>query len=189
MSYPVSRRSFLTTLAVGIPFLGMAQSAMASALDVVPAPAAALAPRELHFLHTHTGEKLTVEYFTGGDYLPDALSTVNHFLRDFRTGEVHDIDAGLLDLLHRLSGMTGTARPFQVISGFRSPKTNAMLRQKSEGVAAGSLHMQGQAIDIRLADVPLPKLRAAALSAQRGGVGYYPASDFVHVDTGRVRRW
>src|SRR5688572_2198762 len=150
MSDTVSRRSFLTTLAVGLPFLGLAESALASALDGSAPPAAASATRALRFLHTHTGEKLTVEYFTGGDYLPDALSTVNHFLRDFRTGEVHDIDAGLLDLLHRLDGLTETSRPFQVISGFRSPRTNAMLRQKSEGVAAGSLHMQGQAIDIRL---------------------------------------
>jgi uncharacterized protein YcbK (DUF882 family) len=189
MSYTVSRRSFLTTLACGLPLLGLAESALASALDGSAPPAAASAARELRFLHTHTGEKLTVEYFTGGDYLPDALSTVNHFLRDFRTGEVHEIDARLLDLLHRLGGLTETSRPFQVISGFRSPRTNAMLRQKSEGVAAGSLHMQGQAIDIRLGDVPLAKLRNAALSVQRGGVGYYPASDFVHVDTGRVRRW
>lgn len=189
MNNPVSRRAFLTTLAVGVPFLGAARSAVASALDVGLAPAAALVPRELRFLHTHTGERLTVEYFTRGEYLHDALSTVNHFLRDFRTGEVHDIDAGLLDLLHELGGLTESSKPFQVISGYRSPKTNAALRQRSEGVAAGSLHMQGQAIDIRLGDVPLARLRNAALSVKRGGVGYYPASDFVHVDTGRVRRW
>ena len=109
--------------------------------------------------------------------------------RDFRTGDVHAIDTGLLDLLHNLTTVTETTRPFQVISGYRSPATNAMLRQVSEGVAAGSLHMQGLAIDIRLADVPLGKLRKAALAMKRGGVGYYPASDFVHVDTGRVRAW
>jgi uncharacterized protein YcbK (DUF882 family) len=151
--------------------------------------AGALAPRALRFSHTHTGERLSIEYFHDGIYEPDALATVNHFLRDFRTNEIHDIDADLLDLLHNLAGRTGTDRPYQVISGYRSPATNAMLRQRSEGVAAGSLHMKGQAIDIRLADVPLPRLRAAALDLHRGGVGFYPASDFVHVDVGRVRAW
>jgi len=102
---------------------------------------------------------------------------------------VHVIDPGLLDLLHGLASMTRTTRAIQVISGYRSPATNEMLRHRSEGVAAGSLHMKGQAIDIRLADVPLASLRGAALEARRGGVGYYPASDFVHVDTGRFRTW
>ena len=140
-------------------------------------------------MHTHTGERLAIEYFAGNAYLPDALATVNHFLRDFRTEEVHEIDSGLLDLLHSLATVTETSRPFQVISGYRSPATNEMLRHHSEGVAAGSLHMVGQAIDIRLADVPLTTLRQAALGIRRGGVGYYPASDFVHVDTGRLRTW
>jgi uncharacterized protein YcbK (DUF882 family) len=186
----ISRRRFLSTLAVGVPLLGAASSAFASSVDPVAAlSGAALGTRALSFAHTHTGEHLNVEYFSSGTYLPDALSTVNHFLRDFRTGDVHDIDAELLDLLHSLRGLTGTSKPFQVISGYRSPKTNEMLRQHSEGVAAGSLHMKGQAIDIRLADIPLPRLRSAALSVKRGGVGFYPASDFVHVDTGRVRAW
>jgi uncharacterized protein YcbK (DUF882 family) len=183
----VSRRGFLTALAAGLPALALTD--VASAAELLTRPSVSAATRALSFAHTHTGEHLNVEYFTGGRYLPDALSTVNHFLRDFRTGDVHDIDSGLLDLLYNLHGLTGSSRPFQVISGYRSPKTNAMLRARSEGVAAGSLHMQGQAIDIRLADVQLPKLRDAALAARRGGVGFYPASDFVHVDTGRVRRW
>jgi uncharacterized protein YcbK (DUF882 family) len=147
------------------------------------------AARTLRFTHTHTGERLAIEYFSGGTYLVDALATVNYFLRDFRTGDVHVIDPGLLDLLHGLRVLTETSKPFQVISGYRSPATNDMLRHRSEGVAAGSLHLKGQAIDIRLADVPLAKLRRAALDTHRGGVGYYPASDFVHVDTGRVRMW
>ena len=145
--------------------------------------------RGLKFVHLHTGERLAVDYFERGGYLPDALGTVNHFLRDFRTGDVHDIDPKLLDLLHLVTGVTGSTSPYQVISGYRSPATNQILRQQSEGVAVGSLHMVGQAIDMRLADVPLPKLQSAALTLQLGGVGYYPASDFVHVDTGRVRRW
>lgn len=189
MSQPLSRRAFLTSLAAGVPLLALAPASFASPLETTLAPTATVASRALHFAHTHTGERLEVEYFTQGRYVPDALATVNHFLRDFRTGDVHDIDAGLLDLLHTLTELTGTSKPFQVISGYRSPHTNTLLRQRSEGVAAGSLHMQGQAIDIRLADVPLPKLRSAALAVRRGGVGFYPASDFVHVDTGRVRTW
>ena len=145
--------------------------------------------RTLNFVHTHTGERLAIEFFSRGTYLPDALATVNHFLRDFRTGDVHDIDPRLLDLLHSIGGATESRRPFEVISGYRSPATNDMLRHRSEGVAAGSLHLKGQAIDIRLGDVPLDRLRRSALALRAGGVGYYPSSNFVHVDTGRVRFW
>ena len=106
-----------------------------------------------------------------------------------RTGDVYQMDPALLDLLHTLARSTQSARPFEVISAYRSPRTNAQLRAHTEGVAAGSLHMVGQAIDIRLTDVPLPKLRDAAKALGVGGVGYYPSSDFVHVDTGRVRFW
>jgi uncharacterized protein YcbK (DUF882 family) len=175
----LSRRRFVVGLAGAIPVLAMPHAAWA----------ATTVARTLDFVHTHTGEHLSVEYFGGGAYLPDALTTVNHFLRDFRTGDIHPIDPNLLDLLHHLTQLTGSVRPFQVISGYRSPVTNEMLRHLSEGVAPGSLHMQGQAIDIRLADVALGSLRDAALATRRGGVGYYPASDFVHVDTGRVRAW
>jgi len=174
---PPSRREFLGLLAAATLGAG------------APPLRAELEPRELRFFHTHTAERLAVEYRGPDGYLPDALSAINHFLRDFRTGEVHDIDPALLDLLHTLTTATESRRPFQVISAYRSPATNAALRQRSEGVAAGSLHMVGQAIDIRLTDVPLASLRAAARSLQRGGVGYYPASDFIHVDTGRVRFW
>jgi len=179
----ISRRRFLSSVALSVPAIAASRRPLfASALSPT-------APRVLDLHHTHTGERLEVEYFHSGVYLPDSLKTVDHFLRDFRTGDVHPIDPDLLDLLHELTSRTQTGKPFQVISGYRSPATNEMLRHRSEGVAAGSLHLKGQAIDIRLADVPLAKLRAAALSVARGGVGYYPASDFVHVDTGRVRRW
>ncbi len=174
-----SRRSFIRAVALAAPAFAVPKQLLASTVST----------RALRFAHTHTGERLDVEYFSSGTYLAEGLSAINHLLRDFRTGEVHVIDAELLDLLHRLAAMTDTARPFQVISGYRSPATNEMLRHRSEGVAAGSLHMKGQAIDIRLADVPLLKLRRAALEVQRGGVGYYPDADFVHVDTGRVRSW
>ncbi len=180
MDKGLSRRGFLWSMAAAVPALALAPS------QVLAAPVGA---RALRFLHTHTAERLLVEYHDGREYLPDALTTVNQFLRDFRTGDVHEIDPGLLDLLHSLAGATGTTRSFEVISGYRSPATNQMLRQHSEGVASGSLHMQGMAIDIRLPDVPLTKLRRAALAAGRGGVGFYPASQFVHVDTGRVRAW
>jgi uncharacterized protein YcbK (DUF882 family) len=175
----LSRRSFITTCASSVSVLASSSRLLAGSVTA----------RALSFTHTHTGERLAVEYFSAGTYLEDALVTIDHFLRDFRTGDVHTIDPGLLDLLYGLAAITDTTRPFQVISGYRSPVTNEMLRHRSEGVAAGSLHMKGQAIDIRLADVPLAKLRSAALDARRGGVGYYPASDFVHVDTGRVRTW
>jgi len=174
-----SRRAFLGRALTALPILGTPRRLFAESGTV----------RALRFTHTHTGERLAIEYFRSGMYLPAALATVNHFLRAFRTGDVHDIDSDLLDLLYRLTAMTEASAPFQVISGYRSPVTNEMLRHRSEGVAAGSLHMKGQAIDIRLADVPLATLRRAAVSAGRGGVGYYPASDFVHVDTGRVRTW
>src|SRR5256885_1160893 len=146
-------------------------------------------PRTLSFDHTHTGEKLTVTYGEGDQYVPAALLAVNHFLRDFRTGDMHNIDPQLLDRLHMLSSITRSRAPFQVISGYRSPATNGEMHAKSNGVASHSLHMEGKAIDIRLADVALTDVRDAALSLRAGGVGYYPGSNFVHVDTGRVRRW
>ena len=175
----MSRRSFVVALAAAVPVLAAPRRLLAAS------PSA----RALSLTHTHTGERLAVEYFSGGSYLRNALASFDHFLRDFRTGDVHAIDPGLLDLLHDLTDLTGTTRPFQVISGYRSPATNEILRHRSEGVAGGSLHMKGLAIDIRLADGPLAMLRKAALASGRGGVGYYPASDFVHVDTGRVRTW
>ena len=179
-----SRRDFLRRVALAAPAILTADSALAAV-----GSSAAIASRALSFHHTHTGERLTAEYFCRGAYVPDALAAINHHLRDFRTGEEHLIEPALLDLLHRLTAATETTRPFHVISGFRSPKTNMMLREKSAGVAASSLHMAGKAIDIRLADVPLPALRAAALGLKAGGVGFYPESNFVHVDTGRVRAW
>jgi uncharacterized protein YcbK (DUF882 family) len=145
--------------------------------------------RRVKLSNLHTGEALDAVYWERGAYLPDALSAVNTVLRDFRTGDVHPIAPNLLDLLDGLRVSTGTAGPYHVISGYRSPRTNAMLASESHGVAHSSLHMQGMAIDIRLSDVSLSNLHRAALDLGRGGVGYYPESDFVHVDVGRVRRW
>ena len=174
-----TRRGFLAALTAASP-LAAARTLDSWSID---------APRALSFAHLHTGERPSLEYYCDGRYQPDALAAVNHLMRDFRTGEVGTMDPALLDLLHRLSGLTGTRRPFEIISGYRSPATNEALRRRSGGVASHSLHMKGQAIDIRLADVPLAQLRDAALSMRGGGVGYYLQSDFVHVDTGRVRAW
>jgi len=144
----------------------------------------------LAFVNTHTGESLDVVYREGGQYLTDAIAEIDRVLRDHRSGEVFPMDRALLDQLDRLGALLGTgAKPFHVISGYRSPATNAMLHARSGGVATRSLHMSGRAIDIRMPGVPLATLHRAALSLQAGGVGYYPRSDFVHVDTGRVRTW
>jgi uncharacterized protein YcbK (DUF882 family) len=153
------------------------------------ARAADVAPRSLSLFNLHTGESLKTTFFEGGAYVPDALSAMNRLLRDFRTGTVHPIAPGLLDLVATLSERLDTRETVHVISGYRSPQTNAALHARSNGVAAHSLHMDGMAMDIRIPGVQLAQLRDAALSLQRGGVGFYPDSDFVHVDVGRVRRW
>ncbi|HET9699281.1 MAG TPA: DUF882 domain-containing protein [Burkholderiales bacterium] len=157
---------------------------------IIAAPRArAAAPRGISFQHTHTGEALSLTYAVGDEYLPQALRALDHLLRDHRTHAVHPMDPALLDQLHRLAEITGTRSPFQIISGYRDPRTNAMLRSRSGGVARHSLHLEGRAVDVRLADVPLPDLRDAALSLKAGGVGFYRESNFVHLDTGRVRHW
>ena len=153
------------------------------------ARAATTPERALSFVHTHTGERARVVYFAGGDYLSDGLSELERVLRDHYSGERHPIDTRLLDLLHALAGRVGASQPFHVISGYRSPTTNATLAARSGGVARRSLHMAGQAIDVRLPGCALATLRDAALALSAGGVGYYATSDFVHVDVGRVRRW
>jgi uncharacterized protein YcbK (DUF882 family) len=145
--------------------------------------------QRLAFEHTHTGEHVSVVYRVDGQYVPSALQTLDRFLRDFRTGDQRPMDPQLLDILSTLSAATGSKAPFQVISAYRSPHTNAMLRERGRGVAKSSLHLEGRAMDIRLDDVPLADLRDAALSLRAGGVGYYPGPSFVHVDTGRIRSW
>jgi uncharacterized protein YcbK (DUF882 family) len=154
-----------------------------------PALASISPPRQLALLNLHTGEKLSAAYWEAGAYVPDALSAIAKVLRDHRTGEVHAIDPKLLDVLTQLSSRLNAGRPFEVISGYRSPASNAKLHARSSGVATRSLHMDGKAIDVRLPGVPLTRLRDTALAMQAGGVGYYPSSNFVHVDVGRVRRW
>jgi len=140
-------------------------------------------------VHTHTGETLSTIYFQNGNYLVPSLERVNRLLRDFRTNEVHSIDPALLDILFDLQARAHHAGPFEVISGYRSPQTNSALQRQSSAVAEHSLHMEGRAIDIRIKGFPTAKLRDIAIVLHRGGVGFYAASDFVHVDTGRVRVW
>ncbi len=156
------------------------------------ARAAATGERSLMLDHTHTRERIDLVYASGANYVPQALGTLNHFLRDHYSGEVGQIDPHLFDLLHDVRLALGGATPltYQIISGYRGPLTNARLRStRGGGVAKHSLHMEGKAIDVRLPGVPLAELRDAALSLKAGGVGYYPREQFVHIDTGRVRTW
>lgn len=183
-STPSSRRVFLRR-AAQVAVAGMALP-LASPAALASLPDA----RSLALDHTHTGERIALVYAVGGQYVPGALSTLNHFLRDHYLGDVGLIDPQLFDLLHGVKQVLGVGQSFQVISGYRCPSTNARLRgTRGGGVAKHSLHMEGKAIDIRLPGVPLAELRDAALSLRAGGVGYYPHEQFVHVDTGRVRNW
>ena len=147
-------------------------------------------PYRLRFFHTHTGERLDVTYRAGGQYVPEALDRLDYFLRDHRTGDVHHYDPRLFDLLNDLLASVGRAgAEIDVICGYRSPWSNEFLRTHTPGVSLHSLHMQAEAIDIRLPGLKTVAFRDAALALHRGGVGYYAKSDFIHVDVGRVRRW
>jgi uncharacterized protein YcbK (DUF882 family) len=144
----------------------------------------------LRLYHTHTRERINVIYRRGDAYEPQVLQQLDRFLRDHRTGELHRFDPRLFDLLETLAATVGLPEAeIEIICGYRSPWSNEFLRASSDGVAKNSLHMQAEAIDIRIPSVPTAKLRDAALKLRRGGVGYYPQSGFVHVDVGRVRRW
>lgn len=144
---------------------------------------------KIAFRHEHTGESFSGVYRVGDRYLPEAFERINYVLRDFRTGEVFPMDPRTIDILSMVHKRMGATEPYETLSGYRSPKTNAMLRKSSTGVAKNSFHMYGQAIDFRIAGVSTSKLRTVAKGLQAGGVGYYPNSNFVHVDTGKVRSW
>lgn len=168
--------------------LGIGAGALAS---FAVAPALALThkvgERSLSFQHLNTDETLSVVYWAEGRYVPENLHQINRLMRDFRTDESTQIDPHLLDFLHALKYRLDTNKPFQVISGYRSPKTNAMLRRQSRSVARNSLHMQGKAIDIRVEGHLPSKIARAARSLELGGVGTYRR--FVHLDAGKVRVW
>lgn len=174
-----NRRSFIKyslQLAAGVALSGPLESI------------AALAKEQISFYHTHTGERLTINYSCDG-CSPATLNRLNNFLRDFRTGDIHPIDPALLDIIYGIQLKSGSNGLVEVISGYRSPKTNTLLRSQSSGVAKKSLHMQGQAVDVRISDLETEHLRDTAISLRQGGVGYYGKSDFVHIDTGRFRTW
>lgn len=165
-------------------------AAAAAAPLVLPRIASALpATRELAFYHIHTGESLKATYFDGGQYQPEALKALDMLMRDWRTDTEHTIDPAIYDQLFALQAKVETPGAFHIICGYRSAATNAMLSERSDGVAKHSLHVEGKALDLNLPGKDLTRLHAAALSLGAGGVGFYPASDFIHMDTGRVRSW
>ena len=174
----ISRRSFLRT------------SAQIAAGVLVPSSVLAISSetRQLSFYHTHTGERISIDY-SPETYTGSVRKALEYFLRDFRTGEIHAIDRRLLDVLTTIHRFSGSHSCYEVISGYRSAKTNEFLRKKSSGVARKSYHMQGRAIDIRLARLDTEVLRDLAVKFNSGGVGFYPKFDFVHIDTGRKRIW
>lgn len=145
--------------------------------------------RRLAFRNAHTGESFSGVYRVGNKYLPDAFKQINTVLRDFRTDQAYPMDPRLIDMIYSIHRMTGQNTPFEIISGYRSPKTNAMLLKTSSGVAKKSFHMQGRAIDLRMEGFSTTRIRDLAKDMKAGGVGYYSKSGFVHIDTGDVRSW
>ena len=184
----------LTAGGVALPFAGAASAAYPQRSQQPAANGLIVSgeQRILAFNHTHTRERIDLAYAINDQYVPDALKTLNRFMRDHYSGTVGQMDPQLFDLLHQVRhALGGTLLPaFEVISGYRCPETNNHLRKsRGGGVAKRSLHMEGKAIDVRLPGVPLAELRDAAISLEVGGVGYYPSEQFVHIDTGKVRRW
>ena len=184
-----SRRDLVLTRRRFIKLAALTGAAFAPMPALAGIRNAASGERALSFYSLHTGESLKTVYWAENEYVSSALHDINYLLRDFRANEVKPIDVSLLDLLLVLRTQLDTREPFHVISGYRSPATNAMLRTHGEGVAPHSLHIQGKAVDVRVPGRELASVRRAALNMRRGGVGYYPQSDFVHVDVGRVRFW
>ncbi|WP_428772373.1 DUF882 domain-containing protein [Vibrio sp.] len=176
-----SRREFLKLAGSGLVVLGCMPGVVHATYPDQP--------RVLALNNLHTGETLESCYFNGQNYVTSELAKLNHLCRDFRRDEVHPMDKRLFDQLTQIQNLLGTEAEVQIISGYRSPATNEALRAKSSGVAKKSFHMLGQAIDFRIQGVELKRVRAAALSLKAGGVGYYPSSNFVHIDTGPVRSW
>ena len=179
-----SRRSLITGLGATALVAGLGGIAHAQ-----PRMPAALIRRSLKLQHLHTGEKIDIVYHQNGRYLPDALSTMNRFLRDHRDGSVHPIDVELIDFLHDLKVELGTTKRIGIVCGYRSPRSNEFLRKTSTGVAKRSLHLEGRALDIRVPGMRVKTVAEAALDLRLGGVGKYTRSNFVHIDSGRFRTW
>lgn len=179
--FDATRRGFLQ-----LGLTGLATAMVTPALAVMPR---AKSLKGLAFHNLHTDEKLNVDYWKNGAYDRAALAKINHILRDHYSGDARSMSLKLVDMLYDLRNRMGHAGPIEIISGYRSPKTNLRLASASDGVAKHSYHTKGMAIDIRMPGKPLPKLHKVALNMHRGGVGYYPDSEFVHVDVGPVRKW
>jgi uncharacterized protein YcbK (DUF882 family) len=177
----LNRRAFLK--------LSLAAGAGLAALPTLAGFTSPVRERVLTLYNTHTGERVQTTYWADGKYLETEIALMNRLLRDHRSGQVFAIEHKLFDTLHDLQALTGKRTEFHVISGYRSPATNAKLRRERSGIAKDSLHTHGKAIDIRLPGTELRDLQRAALALRAGGVGYYPQSDFIHLDTGRVRVW
>jgi len=183
----IDRRSFLS---IGAATLGgVIIPAVASPALAVPLPQRKGGTRRLAFRNAHTGESFNGVYRVGDKYLPDAFDQINHVLRDHRSNTQYPMDPRVLDIIFQVRQLTGRNEPLEVLSGYRSPKTNRKLRKASSGVAKKSLHMKGQAIDFHMEGYSTARLRDLAKSLRAGGVGYYSRSDFVHVDSGDVRSW
>lgn len=179
--FSINRRGFLGAIA------GLSGSLILPSAFAAPIPQT---DRSLTLYNTHTGEKLTSTYWAEGQYQMDSMKEIQWLLRDHRANKAAQMDPDLLDLIHNIQSLIGDqSREFHIISGYRSPETNAKLRNQSSGVAKKSFHMQGKAIDIRVPGYDIAQLRRAAMSLKSGGVGYYPRSNFIHVDTGRTRFW
>jgi uncharacterized protein YcbK (DUF882 family) len=185
----VDRRRFLQWLAAGPAALSAALHSRIALAEAMAVERIALAPREISLLNTHTAERIHLRYFHDGKYLPEAMRQLNHVLRDHRSGDAATIDPRLFDQLHALAIGAQSTPHFEIISAYRSPATNAKLRANSQGVAEHSLHIEGRALDVRLPGFSCSRLRDLAIDLRQGGVGYYPNSGFVHLDTGRVRTW
>jgi uncharacterized protein YcbK (DUF882 family) len=179
---PTSRRRFLKGLACG-SLLAVGSP------SIVRAAFSGFAHKTLALEHHHTGDHLNITYYEDGHYIHGALDEISYFLRDYHNDEVCSFDPSLLDQLHDVKLLLGVNKPFHIVSGYRSPDTNASLRKHRRGVAKHSLHMEGRAVDIRMEGVSAKAIRTAALSLNRGGIGFYPRSNFVHLDTGEVRTW
>ena len=189
-----SRRRLLAAGAMGVAGLTAAPAWARSSFDwgdrqLSWTKPKLMAERSLSFRHRHTDERLNTVYYANGRYIPNALKEVNWLLRDFRSDEVKEIDERLLDLLYAVRQRLETIEPFEIYSGYRTPETNALLRREGWGVARNSLHMQGMAVDIGLPGWESRDIANCALDLQRGGVGFYGRSNFVHLDVGEVRTW
>lgn len=185
----MDRRSFLLLGVKAAAGILAAKTAPVWAASRIPSCTPGKEARNLAFYHTHTRECLDITYARNGIYDLKAMRQISMYLRDFRTSEMHPIDPEVLDILWRIQQELSCSSTYEVISGYRSPGTNRFLRRRSRGVAERSLHMQGKAIDIRLTGRHTSSLRDCAIALEAGGVGYYAESDFVHIDTGRVRIW